>query len=239
MISTAKHQERLPANLGFLLPLALTTCLASVLIVSVTFPLVRRTSPQELASNVTTWNSTLAPLAKSPVPLNWQNYTNSIMGVAFLYPGESLLLDSDDEAKYSERSHFDVRETFIRMLGYSPPQLISAVGTVDRKAQQDGYLLDHFTVWVFDNQGKLSIEDWYRKYRYYPFVWGKAVESAIEYDRPKNTAKINELVMKYAILDDMGAAQYGYISSDERMFLIVTRSDLGNQVLSTFTVQSK
>lgn len=164
---------------------------------------------------------------------DWEIYKDEEYGFEMKYPDETFDVEQDNEAEYSRRSEVDIPDSFTQFLGYEPPRLVTGIRVVDKTVPETGYLFASFSVWVFDNSEGLSIDQWYRKYWYYPFKWGKAIESVVESNRPKHTETLNNLKMKYTILDDMGPTQYGYASKNAKMFLFAIRG-LGDKVLSTF-----
>lgn len=152
----------------------------------------------------------------SPIIL-WKTYTNTDYHFSFTYPAV-LTVQNDSEEAYFNRFGGNARENFTSYVKYEPGKVLLAVSVLSRDASFDNSL---FTIWVFDNPNNLTIDSWFGKYWYYPFLWGvfdRGSKSHIELDQE---ASIAGQVTKYKKVDyQQGSPKYIYLTKNNRMFLI-------------------
>ena len=167
---------------------------------------------------------------------NWKTYTNQRLGFQFNYPEKSYQLASDDEPQYSKRYNSGIPKSFTEYMGYQPPKVTSALRVIQVFPTGVTSVGDTaFAIWIFDNPENLTIEQWYAKYWYYPFKYGKAMELVIEKNKPNQPLVIDKLQGKSTIQDSKGKVQYAYVALDKKMLLFKIRiNSIGDQILSSF-----
>lgn len=175
--------------------------------------------------------STLPVDQISPQSENKYNtYTNQQLVLEFEYPDE-LTIREDSEEEFNKRGNGNFRKNFTGYVGYEPGKFLGAVIVLEKEASFD---TNPFTVWVFDNPDSLSIDSWYDKFWYYPFVWGDFT-SRKEFVSPKNEATVSGQIAKSGIVDyQPGKPKFIYLSKDKKMYLFRIISESGDEILDSF-----
>lgn len=139
----------------------------------------------------------------------------------------------DSEEGYSKRNNGNFRKNFSGYIGYEPGSVITAVAVLDKSLSFD---INPFSVWVFDNSNNLSVENWYEKYWYYPFVWGDF--SGRQGIAPNEVATISGQEAKSGmVLYQPGTPKFVYISKGKNIFLfrIINDSEkTGDKIMASF-----
>lgn len=147
----------------------------------------------------------------------------------------------DNEAEYSKRYNVQLPDEFLKSFKYSPPKLIGGIRVESRITYQDAYdnnyNLTPFSVWVFDNQDDIDIDEWFELYSYYPFRWDHSIPSITGKIRPRSNITIGGILGKTSRPDE--GMQYIYLLQDKRMILIQIWEEyqskgIGSLILSTF-----
>lgn len=205
---------------GSVLPLLLILLLASVLGVVFFRPVEKiQKEPQSLVQT-----TKQAPKIKV--------YEDKELNFQFEYPIKDFEVVPDDEESYFKTTATDHRKNFTGYVGYPPPTFIKGVAI--RKADTQPVVL-----WVFDNPNKLSIDAWFDKYWYYPFVWGVFAQPGKGHIYPNTEATVSGQPAKSVIVSyQPGKPEFIYVLDDDKMFLfrMIKGSDekAVNQILSTF-----
>lgn len=162
-------------------------------------------------------------------------YTNQQLGFEFKHPSE-LSVKEDSEEEFNKRGNGNFRKNFKGYVTYEPGKFIGAVVVLDKDLNYD---TNPFTVWVFDNPNDLSIDEWYKNYWYYPFVWGDFTYNGKTTLAPKNEATISGKVGKSGIIDyQPGKPKFIYLSKDQKMYLFRIIGEIGEQILANFNFLS-
>ena len=168
---------------------------------------------------------------------NLKTYQQEKLGFQFQYTDKDLKVQEDSEEEFNKRGNGDFRKNFTYYVTYQPADVLGAVSVLD---ESGSYEMNPFTVWVFNNANNLTIEQFYEKYWYYPFVWGDYTERR-ENVAPINDATISGQLAKYGVVTYReGSPKFVYLSSNGKMYLIriINNEDnIGDQILSTFKFQ--
>jgi hypothetical protein len=167
------------------------------------------------------------------------NYMNTLLGFSFEY-SKNLKVTEDSEESYSERLKTQYRKNFAWYIRYEPAQVLGAIAVLNLNDSVDNHVSfeqNPFTIWVFENPSNLSIEKWYLKYWYYPFVWGDFT------GRRQNVAPIHvatvsgQIVQSGTVTYQPGAPKFIYFSRNGKMYLIRIINDevsTGDKILASF-----
>lgn len=157
-------------------------------------------------------------------------YTNDKLSFSIKYD-KNLKVQEDSEEEFNKRGNGEFRKNFTNYVGYSPEKFAGAVMVLD---ETGNYEKNPLTIWVFDNPDNLSIDSWFTKYWYYPFVWGDftARSNGIV---PTKDATIGGQLAKYSVVDyQSGKPKFVYISKDKKMYLFRIIGESGDKILATF-----
>lgn len=178
-------------------------------------------------SNTLSKSTSLKPPAQKE---NIQIYQNDKLGFQFQYSDEDLKVQEDSEEEFNKRGNGEFRKNFTYYITYSPPEMIGGVVVLDETASFETNLL---TVWVFDNPNNLTIDKWYERYWYYPFVWGDYTERRNNV-APKNDATISGKLAKYGMVTYRpGSPKFFYLSHGGNMYLFKAVGEGGEKILQT------
>ena len=167
-------------------------------------------------------------------------YTDSDSGFQFEYPSKGYRVVADNEESYFDISKTDHRKNFTGYVGYAPPMLTKGLVLKKSDAKTDSqYDQVPLTVWVFENPNKLSIDAWFDKYWYYPFVWGIFASPGKGHIQPTEEATISGRLAKYREVScQPNKPVFYYVAEGDRMFLLrVMKEGDGKvitQILSSF-----
>lgn len=175
--------------------------------------------------------------------VEWTTYQDTSVGFEIKYPTQTHQLSTGDsaEAMAGINYHSEEETFFSDFMGYSPPHLASMITIneliyVNKPREQRPPT--PFTLWVFSNTDNLDIDEWYQLYRYYPSIWGKAIPSVVDDERPTNNTMIANAPAQFFITQNMGTLQLIFLPVQDHMLLFEVRGDptsdnIGNQILST------
>lgn len=184
-----------------------------------------KTSPINEVKTVTTPEETV------------KTYTNDVLGFSFKHDKDLSVIE-DSEEEFNKRSAGatsksptgDYRKNFSSYVGYSPEKFLGAVVVLEKQDFDKSPLF----IWVFENPNNLSPENWYKRYWYYPFIWGDFTTRANE-AAPTKDATISGQLAKYSIVDyQPNSPKFIYLSKKEKMFLFRIIGEKGEQLLNTF-----
>ncbi|MBI2599697.1 hypothetical protein HYW43_02125 [Candidatus Daviesbacteria bacterium] len=202
---------------------AVLLLLVGLLIIGITGFFIFRPAkllPQESKAPV----KTTAPLLQSPV------YTNQSLGFEFKYSKE-LTVKEDSEEEFNKRGNGDYRKNFKGYVGYEPGLLLGAVAVLD---QNNTFDKSPLSVWVFENPDNLSVDKWFDKYWYYPFVWGVFDYTSKGHIVMDQEATISGQLAKYKIVSyQPGSPKLMYIAKNQKMYLFRIIGEDGDKILST------
>lgn len=181
----------------------------------------------------------VAIVAKPHPPL--KNYPSEPLGFEFKYPGSGYIVVEDSEAGLSVRGKTDFRKNFTGYVGYPPPNFLKAVvlkpDDNEPLTQFDTFPL---SLWVFDNPQGLTVDQWYRKYWYYPFIWGESSEPQRSQNAPDNISSVSGQLAKFHIVNYRPKEpKFLYLANNGKMFLFkiidtTENNNLGSKTLLTF-----
>lgn len=162
------------------------------------------------------------------------SYLNQTLGFTFKYPN-SVNVKIDTEEDFNKRGNGNYRKNFSGYVQYEPGKFLGAVMVLDKS---NSYDTNPLTIWVFDNPNNLSVEKWYDKYWYYPFVWGDFTYTGKIELAPKVEATISGQLAKSGTIDyQPGKPKFIYVSKDKKMYLfrlIEDKDQTSDKVLSAF-----
>src|SRR3989344_329526 len=160
-------------------------------------------------------------------------YTNSSLGFEFQYPddkGWTVLEDSEEG--FNKRGNGDFRKNFTGYVGYEPGKLLGATVVLNNENNFDTSPL---TVWVFDNPDNLSVDGWFDRYWYYPFLWGVFDPVSKGHVVMDQEATVSGQIAKYKIISyQIGSPKYVYLSNNGKIYLFRIIGEIGDQILQSF-----
>lgn len=161
-------------------------------------------------------------------------YTSNILGIEFKYP-LSLSVKEDSEEEFNKRGNGDFRKNFSGYVEYQPGKFSAAVVVLNK---DNSYDMSPLTLWIFDNPDNLTIDAWYKKYWYYPFVWGDFTQKGKVELAPKLESTISGQLSKSGVIDyQPGKPKFIFISKDNKIYLfrLIDDNDKnGEKILSSF-----
>ncbi|MDP3758856.1 MAG: hypothetical protein Q8Q86_03985, partial [Candidatus Daviesbacteria bacterium] len=118
---------------------------------------------------------------------------------------------------------------------YEPGEVLGAVVVLD---QGNDFETSPFTIWVFNNDSNLTIEQWFKDYWYYPILWGVFDYTSKGHIALDQEATISGQIAKYKIVYyQPGSPKFMYVAKNEKMYLFRIIDDAkhtGDQILSSF-----
>lgn len=185
---------------------------------------------------------TPTPLEFSEKPaetVDWETYTNEKFKFTLKYPKERYRIEEDNEEIYSQRYNAKLADEFIKLMGYLPPKEAGAIGVYQLEPKTFPLSdQDHFSIWIFGNPEELTLNDWYEKYRFYPFRFGQMAPYLLEQERPKQSIIVSGIEGKTMTdsVPDVGERRYVYLAKNSYIFLIkiFLGKGEGERILSTF-----
>ncbi len=170
------------------------------------------------------------PKLSSPNQSEFKDYSNPLgfqMKIA-----KGLTVKEDSEEEFNKRGNGDFRKNFKGYVVYEPGKFLGAVVVLDKT---NNYDTNPFTIWVFDNPKDLSIDEWYKNYWYYPFVWGDFTYKGKFTLAPKTEATISGQPAKSGVIDyQPGKPKFVYLAKDKKMYLFRVIEDSGEKILQGF-----
>lgn len=175
------------------------------------------------------------PLKLPTSPSAFLTYQNKNLGFEFQYPGRGFTIKEDSEEEYNKRGNGDFRKNFTGYVGYAPGNFFGAIVVLEQDEKYDNSPL---TVWIFNNDNNLTIEQWFQDYWYYPFLWGVFDWTSKGHITPDTEATISGQMAKYRIVSyQPDSPKYLYLSSSGKMYLFRVIGEVGDEILTTFALQ--
>lgn len=186
--------------------------------------LIKSPFPQQLPQQL---------MLKVPTPPPaFLTYQNQNLGFEFQYPVKGFNAKEDSEAEFNKRGNGDFRKNFKGYVGYEPGKPLGAVAVLDATNSFDNSPL---IIWVFDNQDDLTVDSWFNKYWYYPFLWGVFDWTSKGHIALATEATISGKPAKYKIVSyQPGKPKFVYVSSGKKMYLFRIIGEAGDKIFSTF-----
>lgn len=176
--------------------------------------------------------SNLLPQITSQISNTDKIYQNPQLNFELTYPDKELTVREDSEQDFNKRGNGQFRKNFKGYVGYEPGKFSGAVVVLGK---DNSYDTDPFTVWVFENEEDLSIEKWYDKYWYFPFVWGDFSSTGKLKTSPQQESTISGQIAKSAVIGYRDEKpKFIYLSKDKKMYLFRIIGESGEKILSTF-----
>lgn len=170
----------------------------------------------------------ITPVIKNTVS-NTETYLNPEFNFEY---AKDLKVIMDSEEEFNKRGNGDFRKNFKGYVAYEPGKFLEAVVVLDKDMS---YETNPFTLWVFDNPEDLSIDNWYKNYWYYPFVWGDFTYTGKSVLSPKQEATISGQLAKSGVIDyQPGKPKFVYINKDKKIYLFRIIGESGNKILESF-----
>ncbi|OGE18599.1 hypothetical protein A2967_02645 [Candidatus Daviesbacteria bacterium RIFCSPLOWO2_01_FULL_41_32] len=168
---------------------------------------------------------TIDTAAKQP---EFNSYSNS--GFGFNYEKNSSVKEDSEEA-FNKRGNGNFRKNFSGYVGYEPGRLLGAVVVLDKSGSYD---INPFSVWIFENDKNLTIQQWFQDYWYYPFVWGVFDKTSKGHITLDQEATISGQAAEYKIITyQPGSPKFMYVAKDGKMYLFRIIGDAGDKILSS------
>lgn len=168
----------------------------------------------------------------SSAEVKFNDYSNTNLEFAFKY-AKDLIAKVDSEENFNKRGNGDFRKNFTGYVGYEPGKVLGAVVVLSKDQNYD---TNPFSVWVFDNTDNLTIDSWFNKYWYYPYLWGVFDWVSKGHVTPDTEATISGRLAKSKIVSyQPGKPKFVYISNDNKMYLFRMIGESGDKILSTFS----
>lgn len=199
------------------------------------------------ASTVISGNKPKPILQMSQEKPSVKTYQDYKLNFKFEYPVSGFEVISDSEESYFNISKTDHRKNFAGYVGYQPPVFVKGLilkgSGVKIASQYDSIPL---VLWIFDNPNKLSIDSWFDKYWYYPFIWGIFAQPGKGHIYPVNEATISgQLAKSVTVSYQPGKPEFIYIANQDKqssssnkmfMFRVIKNVDekVVTQILSSF-----
>lgn len=159
-------------------------------------------------------------------------YSNQNLRLQFQYPDKDFAVKEDSEEDYNKRGNGNFRKNFTGYVGYEPGEFLGAVVVLDKS---NSYEANPFSIWVFNNNNNLTIEQWFQNYWYYPFLWGVFDYTSKVHITPDQEATISGQTGKSKIVTyQLGSPKYLYLSNSDKMYLFRIIGETGDKILSTF-----
>lgn len=167
------------------------------------------------------------PQLPKPQP---QVYSNQKLSLQFEYSDKDFTVKENSEEEFNRRGNGDFRNNFKDYVGYEPAKFLGAAAVLDKSNSFD---TNPLSVWVFDNPDGLTVDKWFDRYWYYPYVWGVfdyASKSHIVLDQE---ATISGQQAKYKVISyQPGKPKFIYIAKDKKMYLFRVIGEAGDKLLS-------
>ena len=164
---------------------------------------------------------------------NLKTYTNNKLNFQLQY-SKDLQVQVDSEEEFNKRGGGDFRKNFKGYIQYEPGKVLGTVVVLD---SDNSYETNPFTVWVFNNTDDLSIDEWYKNYWYYPFVWGDFTYTGKTTLAPKNEATISGQMAKFGVIDyQPGKPKFVYLANNKKMYLFRIIGAEGDKILSSLVL---
>lgn len=163
-----------------------------------------------------------------------KTYTDNALNFQFEYPASGFEVVPDNEESYFKISKTDHRKNFAGYVGYSPPGFVSGVmlkrSVTKIESQYDSIPL---ILWVFDNPNKLSIDSWFDKYWYYPFIWGIFAQPGKGHIYPGSEATISGQPARSVVVSyQPGKPEFTYVARGDKMFMFKVVKEADEKVIS-------
>lgn len=159
------------------------------------------------------------------------DYSGTDLGFRFEYL-KDLIVEKDSEEEFNKRGNGDFRKNFKGYVGYEPGEFLGAVAVLEKLEEYD---TNPFSVWVFNNNNNLLVEQWFKDYWYYPYLWGVFDYTSKGHVTPDQEATISGQLAKYKIVSyQPNSPKYLYLSKDKKMYLFRIIGEAGDQILSSF-----
>lgn len=155
-------------------------------------------------------------------------YEDESLGFRFSVPDSYWVIEESEE-QFHTRSNGNMRKNFASTLFYQPAGFVSSLYLVNSDNGQDTAAL---SIWVFENPDSLNAEAFYKKYWYYPFIWGDFTYAKNKI-APTEKIMIDEATASASIVDyQPNSPQFIYLPKGDKMYLFkVIDTD---QVLKSF-----
>ncbi len=165
-----------------------------------------------------------------------KTYTDKNSEFEFRYPKE-LEVKEDNEADFDTRGNGNFRKNFSSYVGYEPGKVLEAVAVLGK---DNNFNTAPFSVWVFENLNGLDEQGWYKRYWYYPFLWGDFDAATNVHVFPNDVATVSGQLAKSAVIYyQPGKPKIVLLGREEKIFLFKTFTDsnessIGEQILASF-----
>lgn len=162
---------------------------------------------------------------KNPRVIEQNIYKDQALGFSLQIPdGYELVPETEEE--FHERNKTNYRKNFKYYVTYEPPAVLKIL-TLKGHSENLASLWDssHFSLWIFDNPYNITIDAWYDKFWYYPFLWGQFNTP----DKAKIAPKQEGTIIDY----QPGKPKFVYIPHQNKMFLIRILGEDGEKIFNS------
>lgn len=170
-------------------------------------------------------------------------YYDKEVGFEFKFPSSGYSIIDDDEEKFSSHAKAQFRKNFTGYVGYEPPQFVKGlIVKANDSAHPDQFEPVPLTLWIFDNPKSFSIDQWYQRYWYYPFVWGQFAQPQKGKSSPVNISSVSGQLSKSNIISYRpGSPKFVYLSHNSKIYLFRIMDDsfkkIGEEILTSFILK--
>lgn len=161
-------------------------------------------------------------------------YKDSDLKFEFKY-SDKLDTTAETEEEYSKRTGTEYRKNFAGYVAYQPPKFVKSliIKPKTMKLSANQYDPIPLTIWVFENPNKLTIDDWYKNFWYYPFLWGVFSFADKAKVAPADVATVSGITTKSAVDNSQGKPEYILLPKNDKMYLFKVM-DGGSDILRSF-----
>lgn len=97
-----------------------------------------------------------------------KTYRNQLLGFEFTVP-DGYLVKEETEEEFHKRSNGEMRQNFNYYVKYEPAEFVTSLYVLNKDNDYENAPL---SLWVFENPDNLNAAAFYKRYWYYPFIWG-------------------------------------------------------------------
>lgn len=154
----------------------------------------------------------------SPTPIPTppaQVYTDESGQFSFTVP-DGFTVKQETEEEFHQRANGNIRKNFTGYIQYAPPEFVSSLYVL---GDDQNYEEARLSIWISDNPNNLDAEAFYKKYWYYPYLWGDFT-SAKNKTAPVTEETIDGVKAYFGVVDYRPKSpKFIYLNKDGKMYL--------------------
>jgi hypothetical protein len=145
-------------------------------------------------------------------------YNNDTLGFMFIIP-EGAFIKEETEAEFHKRSNGEMRKNFAYYIKYPPAEFVNSLYVLNKDNDYENAPL---SLWIFENPDNLDAAAFYKRYWYYPFIWGDYT-SAKEKIAPTLNFEISEATGSLGMAAfKPNSPKFIYLPKNGKMYLFKT-----------------